>query len=403
MTQPLKPEQSVYHGLNGAPQYENAPSSSSPALSISLSDNGPETQQSVYNRSSSNSQISTTVTPTLAPTPASQSRSSSRGPASDGTTNVPGGVGGKPKSYRQLVYQSFAPRVAVFASPDTEEFVRRKGFEGGLCSLLRPFGENVPGRVVIRDSFGGSKSWDGYGVRFVRSDSLQPTVSTTAASWDFQARNATSQYLSNPRTSSDPSLTIEASMKSYLPNETSVLEDHANDQQAQSSEQLTYYGHYLRLILSSSPLVPYESFSHPVACLITVSSHSPAPIDTLRHLYAQSNSGSNKIPGWMSTEYLRYYVLIHDEENDDITTSTALFDLMKRHFGLHCHLLRLKSSPCTRGNEEGAKAPSVRWLSADEEVAGERMKGENHRFLLSSTLKLINKTTRRSPQVQISS
>ena len=311
----------------------------------------------------------------------SQIRSLSRSRSSNGslgrTTPIDAGRDG----HRQLICRSFAPRIAVFASPDTEEFVRGKGLDGGFCSLIRPFGENVPGKVIIRDSVGGSKGWDGFGVRFVPSQTLQQAPSAAASIWD-SARNNSSQYLSSPRVSSDPSSTIESCVKNDLHNSleassqadmTGVARD--ADDRSDSSSQASLYQNYLCKVLSSSPLTPYESFSHPVACMICVSSHNPAPIDTLRHLYAQTNPGSGKIPAWMSTEYLRYYVLLHDDENDDITKSTALFDLMKRHFGLHCHLLRLKSSQPVVTNEDTIRIPAVKWLSAEEEMALERMKG----------------------------
>lgn len=113
-------------------------------------------------------------------------------------------------------------------------------------------------------------------------------------------------------------------------------------------------------------MVPYETFCHPVACIVAVSSHNPSPIETLRQLY---NESGRRIPAFVGPEYLRYYVLIHDEENDDITKSTALFDLMKRHFGLHCHLLRLRSSHCVQSDDDSIEVPPSSWLTAEHDLS----------------------------------
>ena len=294
----------------------------------------------------------------------------------------------QPDGYRRLIARSFAPRVAVFASPDTEELIRGKGLKDGLCSLLRPFGETIPGKVVIRDSVGASKGWDDFGIRFVHSQVLQHSstaaVSGASGLWDSQARFNGAFYSPSQRPAQDPSSSVEASLDKYLrtvyrpppENEKPFLHFNGGARQEHDVESSPVYQTFLRRLLSSSPMVPYETFSHPVTCLIVVSSHNPAPIDALRKLYASTGHGSHNVPQWMGTEYLRYYVLIHDEENDDITKSTALFDLMKRHFGLHCHLLRLKSSQCIESDDDSFQLPSVEWLSADEEMAIERMKGK---------------------------
>lgn len=112
-------------------------------------------------------------------------------------------------------------------------------------------------------------------------------------------------------------------------------------------------------------MVPYETLCHPVSCIIAVSSHNPSPIETLRHLYTQSGK---RIPVFVGAEYLRYYVLIHDEERDDMAKSTALFDLMKRHFGLHCHLLRLRSSHCVQSDDDSTPVPPYQWLPPEEDL-----------------------------------
>ena len=289
---------------------------------------------------------------------------------------------GSNETHRQIIVRSFAPRVAVFASSDTEDFVKQKGFKDGLYSLLRPYGERLHGKVVIRDSVGGSRAWDDFGIKFMDSHALQKN-STHRAGGDVVDQDARNLVNDSQR--------VSEHIKSSYSNETGtsidrVLNHYLRTADADSEGQLEglldvegtsykprpglspLYPIYLRRLLSSGSIVPYETFSHPVACLIAVSSRHPAPIEALRQLYSNSGHGSMYIPAWMGTEFLRYYVLIHDEEHDDITKSTALFDLMKRHFGLHCHLLRLRRSQCVLTDDDSIRVPSCEWLSAEEEV-----------------------------------
>ena len=80
-----------------------------------------------------------------------------------------------------------------------------------------------------------------------------------------------------------------------------------------------------------------------------------------------AGSGPSKLPPWVDGDYLRYYVLVHDEENDDISRSTSLYNQMKRHFGLHCHLLRIRSSRSVRSDDDSISVPRALWVSATEE------------------------------------
>jgi hypothetical protein len=55
--------------------------------------------------------------------------------------------------------------------------------------------------------------------------------------------------------------------------------------------------------------------------------------------------------------------------------STALFDQMKKHFGLHCHLLRLRSGGKTvMTDDDAVEVPTSRWRSAAEELSDIRRK-----------------------------
>ncbi|MCJ1394912.1 hypothetical protein MMC18_007792 [Xylographa bjoerkii] len=288
-----------------------------------------------------------------------------------------------PKSYSShsadIILRSFQPRVAVFASADTEELIRLKGIYGGFCGLLKPFGENLAGNVIIRDSVGGSKSWNNFGVHFIEfgkrdgASSWQQKMFTDDSS--IQAAQSLFGFLPQHR---------ETTSKSSFVTHPSVVDDLVERRLSMSPgysrvsktvkpkhdrrSTPSYYGLYLEKLLYRDPMVPHETLSHPVACVIAISSQCSSPIETLRELYTSTGQGIKRVPVWAGNEFLRYYVLVHDEDHDDITKSTALFDQMKRHFGLHCHLLRLRSVECTENEEDSIHLPSCRWLSPEEDL-----------------------------------
>lgn len=289
----------------------------------------------------------------------------------------------KAKDPRNLILQAFVPHIAVHTSADTNELVNEKGFKGGLWELLRPFGECIQGKVTVRDSFGAGKTWEDYAVHFVHfginpgtAKNPNPKNYTDEKSSAVNGNKIFPDTIMGQREKSEVISSIEILVDKYLTYaEDLTKQDNTQDylaakEASQNPDNLSpFYTLYLRRLISSIPIAPHETFSHPVACIIAISSRNTSPLETLRDLYEESSSGEQRLPFWVNNEYLRYYVLIHDEERNDITKSICLFDQMKRHFGLHCHLLRLRSSQCVASDDDSARLPRCSWLSAQEELA----------------------------------
>jgi trafficking protein particle complex subunit 8 len=200
------------------------------------------------------------------------------------------------------------------------------------------------GKMVVRDSGGASRAWDDFGVRFVELGEL---AEVNAKRQESELANASGQ--------------LQELLEQYL-------EQPTDGSDIGPSQTCQYHKLFLSRMLSAHSLSPHETFLHPVACVIAISSSLPAPIDSLRHLYAQTAQGNKTLPGFVNPEYLRYYVLVHDEDKDDFGKSSALFDQMKRHFGLHCHLLRLRSHECLPSDEDSVELPPIEWLSPLEDL-----------------------------------
>lgn len=272
-----------------------------------------------------------------------------------------------------LILKAFVPHVAIYASPETDGLVKEKGFERGLWELLRPFGERVPGKVTIRDSNGSSRSWEDFSVRFTQfGDNIEPPDGLLkTANGQPPGQSSSGRRLAEVEAVVGRHLTYaEQSFSNLL--QPSTPTTHGLDMDATSP----YYALYLRRLLSGLPMSAHESWSHPVACVIAASSREPQPIETFRRLYHESTNGDRRLPPWIDAEYLRYYVLVHDEENSDITKTMALFDQMKRHLGLHCHLLRIRSGQSAETDDDSIPLPRSDWMTAQEELADiERSEG----------------------------
>ncbi|CAK7198151.1 hypothetical protein SEUCBS139899_000809 [Sporothrix eucalyptigena] len=312
-----------------------------------------------------------------------------------------------------LVLKAFVPHVAVYSSRDTDQLAREKGFPNGLWELLRPFGERVAGRVQVRDSNGAPRPWEDFSVRFVKfGDNLetpesaqgiiQPPISPppqlnekrfrrrqrgssnvsaiSNTSSTGRSRAGTADARSNATATRIP--IVEAIVDkhlTYAENTFSGLPPPPVTPSTATANTITpgvdvdgtspYYSLYLRRMLSGLPVACHETFAHPVACVIAISSRNPAPIQTFQELYRDISQGDRRLPPWVDGDFLRYYVLVHDEENGDIVQSMALFEKMKRSLGLHCHLLRLRSTQSAETDDDSLLLPRSDWMTSVEEYA----------------------------------
>ncbi|PHH83571.1 hypothetical protein CDD82_7132 [Ophiocordyceps australis] len=269
-----------------------------------------------------------------------------------------------------LILQSFVPRVAVYASKDTEALMTEKGLRHGLWELLRPFGEAVQGKVTVRDSNGVSRTFDDFAIRFTN---LDRDVEYAASASRPQTLNSAVGQKEDPESATKDRkilADIETVIDLHLSFGERSLADMSAPVHQDSGNRATspYYALYLRRLLSATPLAPQESFAHPVACVIAISSRTENPIEELGKLYLDTSQGPKKFPPWVNGEYLRYYVLVHDEDKDDISASVNLFEQMKRNLGLHCHLLRLRCSQSAETDDDSIPLPRSDWIYAAEEL-----------------------------------
>ena len=282
---------------------------------------------------------------------------------------------------KSLILRSMVPQVVVHVSADTDQLAEGKGFQDGFWEMLRPYGEQVHGKVTVRDSIGASRSWEDFGVRFSKIEGSPDGHRTRRRSADFTSRETNGSVTAAPSSGAASFRSganigrIEELVERQLSLAESMSDAHsAGSSKHTNADAIPVYTLFLQRLLSGLSRSPHETFSHPVACIIAISSRNSTPIEALRQLYDDTSRGDSRLPQWVNNEYLRYYVLVHDEELDDISKTTKLFEQMKRHFGLHCHLLRLRSSQCVPTDDDSVPVPACEWISAAENL--EQIKNE---------------------------
>jgi hypothetical protein len=238
----------------------------------------------------------------------------------------PGGSGGYDDA-KSLICRAFVPHIAVHVSRDTDELAREKGF-ASFCDMIRPYGDDLQGRLTVRDSVGSSNSYDDFGVRFVgladmaaSGERWETGISAWANGSAVKEKNE-GVFVGGNIDEVEELLNLHLERSEDLIDTTthSPVNGHRAAPPPQSSDQF-FYLHFLRRLLSALPVSPHETFSHPVACIIAISSRNPSPIETLRNLYSSGNEVN--MPRYVNNDYLRYYVLVHDEDRDDIGKSVA--------------------------------------------------------------------------------
>lgn len=216
------------------------------------------------------------------------------------------------------------PHIGVHASEDTDALARDKGF-ANFKEMLRPFGEKVQGRVTVRDSQGVSTTFDDFGIRIRGLSDLAAVPPEERRYSNLVNGGLSGGGVGVGPNTKEPGWMAGGNIQ-HVEDLAHAYVDHAEELAgaAVTSDDISLdtpttgkalYLLYLRRLLSGMPLSPHETFTHPTACIITISSRNPSPIETLQSLYT---TGGTVMPAYVNNDYLRYYVLVHDEDKDDI-------------------------------------------------------------------------------------
>ncbi|TEB39007.1 hypothetical protein FA13DRAFT_1724958 [Coprinellus micaceus] len=81
-----------------------------------------------------------------------------------------------------------------------------------------------------------------------------------------------------------------------------------------------------------------EGWNHPISAILAVSTAAPNPLQAIMALYNRSL----QFPPWVDSNVLRYILIVHPQNTHfSDEEATALFNAVKKQYGLHCYLLPL--------------------------------------------------------------
>ncbi|RGB32937.1 ER-golgi trafficking TRAPP I complex 85 kDa subunit-domain-containing protein [Rhizophagus diaphanus] len=260
-------------------------------------------------RSNSGSTLSRSATPTI-------QQSNSRAP-------------------KDFVTRVLSPRIAVISSQDADQVCQVNNFPDFL-SLIKPFGDLIEGRVNVEDSQGLKNPVENFTVRFAHLMNLeQPDVRLTSQIIAEKVKS-----IGKPTILDDlPPISKKSDVnEKYL---------------AVNQDDITpWYSEYRRLFFAFIGVSEHDTFDHPVACIIAVSSSDPDIDNTLHQLSNTTPPAPIFEKGFMDPNILKYYVLLHDNHKVSLEHSEEVFEKMKRTYKLDCHLLKLNSMPLTVPSEK---------------------------------------------------
>ncbi|KAE8125213.1 hypothetical protein FH972_020046 [Carpinus fangiana] len=114
----------------------------------------------------------------------------------------------------------------------------------------------------------------------------------------------------------------------------------------ESGIQPSWFEYFNKELVRTMSFSDHESFDHPVACLLVVSSKDEQPINRFVDLF-----NTNKLPsllndGAMDPKILKHYLLVHDNQDSTQEKAAKILTEMRSTFGSNdCQLLCINSSP----------------------------------------------------------
>ncbi|KAG0366231.1 ER-golgi trafficking TRAPP I complex 85 kDa subunit-domain-containing protein [Gamsiella multidivaricata] len=230
----------------------------------------------------------------------------------------------KDSSARELVSRVMSPRIAVIASQGANELCQANHLSS-VVDLLKPFGERMEGRVTVHGSMGLPSAIDNFTLRLTEMDQLEEPDPKTTQRWLAEVVRAAAHGYDDPF---------------KIRGKKQVTNDYLN---APAAHIFPWYSSYRDLFFSTNGVSDHETFEHPVACIIAISSLSVDPINEIHQLNNMSTPPIVFEKAFMDPALLKYYVLIHDCSKGNIDTAMETLDKMRRTFGLHCSILKINS------------------------------------------------------------
>ncbi|KAG9325666.1 hypothetical protein KVV02_001150 [Mortierella alpina] len=231
---------------------------------------------------------------------------------------------GRDLSARERVSKVMSPRIAVIASQGATDLCQANHLPS-LVDLLNPFGEQMEGRVTVHGSMGLPLAIDNFTLRFTEMDQLEEPDPKSSERWLAEVVRAAAHGYEDPF---------------KIKSKEQVTHDYLA---ATPDRVFPWYARYRDLFFSTGGVSDHETFEHPVACIVAISSLSTDPINEIHQLNNMSTPPLVFEKVFMDPTILKYYVLIHDCSKGSLESAMDVLEKMRRTFGLHCSLLKINS------------------------------------------------------------
>lgn len=235
-----------------------------------------------------------------------------------------------------LIKNTFTPQIAVITSTEAEKCCQKNNLH--FVELLQPF-SRLNTDVHFKDQQGVNNAVKHLKLNFLDVNSRPPQT--------VIARKLLNLAVSE---TSDPKYQIV----------------HVGNRQLEIPLTTSWFAQWRETFLKVQYPSDHEFTKHFLACILVASSSDVNPLETLIQLAQNVNqmcSYSNqpeKLPKWFSTNVLKYYVILHDNNNGNFSIAMEVFESIKSTYGqANCFLLRMNSRP--PGPEEQFEQTADPW------------------------------------------
>lgn len=252
----------------------------------------------------------------------------------------------------ESITSHFSPIILTFSTKDVTDLLSTRANLNSFSSLLAPFQSNIQ-NVTVRSSSFDSINLPSFPVRFQdrqlpsdfatrhnRSNSTTlppahpptPFIAPNQAERDELFLDSLSDSITHKvdywiANGGAPELNLKRPVqrKKLYRADSVQLQEEEEEQDVDegwkgvSIDQLTpWYTNLRDQILARREMVEWETFAHPVACLLVVSTDHPDPLNALSALWELTSKenlfrgGQSDVTEWANPDVLRYVVLVHD-------------------------------------------------------------------------------------------
>ncbi|KAJ3184112.1 Trafficking protein particle complex 8 [Gaertneriomyces sp. JEL0708] len=234
-------------------------------------------------------------------------------------------------SGKAFINRSLCPLVGVASSPYADAIARLNGLSS-FTELIRPFGTKI-GQVQVQDAQHHPILLDSFCVRV--SDVRHLDL------YDERTINKAADHHLSQFGHGQPKL---PKIKN------------ASDVEALSNHDLTpWYNSYRKLVCDAQGISEHETFNHPTAYIIAVSTANNDPLATAQQLVSDVAAITTARP-YLDPTVPQYFVLAHDPHVAQSVDVEGIFNRMRQTLP-NCHLLIVNAVPHSSVNNDLLGSP----------------------------------------------